>query len=156
MQNSNLQPQTKELFQKLDQSTKTNKDSLAASQKLLEKIKKNNEENLQVLNQTTVVQNDKQAIKELFDSYFKEVEPAVRTLIENNFVESEFDNSLKQVFELLELKLSQQNYLTNKLHIKLQHRDVNDLQSLLEQAASSNEKLCSIEEFLERQIRPYD
>jgi uncharacterized protein YdgA (DUF945 family) len=60
------------------------------------------------------------------------------------------------VFELLELKLSQQNYLANKLHIKLEHRDVNDLQTLLEQAASSNEKLCSIEEFLERQIRPYD
>jgi hypothetical protein len=55
MQNSNLQPQTKELFVKLDQSTKTNKDSLAASQELLEQIKKNNEENLQVLNQTTVV-----------------------------------------------------------------------------------------------------
>jgi hypothetical protein len=55
MQNSNLQPQTKELFQKLDQSTKTNKDSLAESQKLLEQIKKNNEENLQVLNQTTAV-----------------------------------------------------------------------------------------------------
>ncbi len=59
MQNSNLQPQTKELFQKLDQSTKTNKDSLAESQKLLEQIKKNNEENLQVLNQTTAVQYDK-------------------------------------------------------------------------------------------------
>ena len=55
MQNSNLQPQTKELFQKLDQSTKTNKDSLAASQELLKQIKKNNEENTQVLNQTTAV-----------------------------------------------------------------------------------------------------
>ena len=59
MQNSNLQPQTKELFQKLDQSTKTNKDSLAESQELLKQIKKNNEENLQVLNQTTAVQYDK-------------------------------------------------------------------------------------------------
>ena len=59
MQNSNLQPQTKELFQKLDQSTKTNKDSLAESQELLKQIKENNEENLQVLNQTTAVQYDK-------------------------------------------------------------------------------------------------
>ncbi len=59
MLNSNLQPQTKELFQKLDQSTKTNKDSLAESQELLEQIKKNNEENTQVLNQTTAVQYDK-------------------------------------------------------------------------------------------------
>ena len=59
MQNSNLQPQTKELFQKLNQSTKTNKDSLAESQELLKQIKENNEENLQVLNQTTAVQYDK-------------------------------------------------------------------------------------------------
>jgi hypothetical protein len=42
------------------------------------------------------------------------VEPAVRTLIENNFMGSEFDYSLKQVLELLELKLSEQHYLTNK------------------------------------------
>jgi hypothetical protein len=55
MQNSNLQPQTKELFLKLDQSTKTNKASLAESQKLLEQIKQKNVENTQVLDQTTVV-----------------------------------------------------------------------------------------------------
>ncbi len=55
---SNLQ-QTKEMFKKLDQSTKTNKASLAASQELLKQIKKNNVENLQVLNQTTAVQYDK-------------------------------------------------------------------------------------------------
>jgi hypothetical protein len=51
---SNMQ-QTKEMFKKLDESTKTNKASLAESQKLLKQIKKNNEENLQVLNQTTAV-----------------------------------------------------------------------------------------------------
>ena len=55
---SNMQ-QTKEMFKKLDESTKTNKASLAESQKLLKQIKKNNEENLQVLNQTTAVQYDK-------------------------------------------------------------------------------------------------
>ncbi len=55
MQNSKLQPQTKELFQKLDQSTKTNKASLAESQKLLEQIKQKNKDNLQMLDQTTAV-----------------------------------------------------------------------------------------------------
>ena len=71
-------------------------------------------------------------------------------------MEAEIDNSLKQVLALIESKISQQNYLTNKLHIKLEHLDVNDLQSLLKQASSGNEKLCSIEEFLERRIKPCD
>jgi|LauGreDrversion4_2_1035121.scaffolds.fasta_scaffold2477027_1 hypothetical protein len=55
---SNLQ-QTKEMFLKLAQSTKTNKDSLAASQELLKQIKQKNVENTQELNQTTAVQYDK-------------------------------------------------------------------------------------------------
>ena len=59
MQNSKLQQETHQLFQKLDQSTKTNKASLAVSQELLKQIKENNEENLQMLNQTTAVQYDK-------------------------------------------------------------------------------------------------
>lgn len=84
------------------------------------------------------------------------MEPAVSTLTKNNFVGSEFDKSLSQVLEQLELKLGQQNYLTNKLHRILQHRGANDLQALFKIAASVNDKLCSVEEFLERQIRPYD
>ena len=52
---SNLQQQTKEMFKKLDESTKTNKAALAESQKLLEQIKQKNVENTQVLNQTTAV-----------------------------------------------------------------------------------------------------
>ena len=55
---SNLQ-QTKEMFLKLAQSTKTNKDSLAASQELLKQIKQKNVENTQELNQTTAVQYDR-------------------------------------------------------------------------------------------------
>ena len=84
------------------------------------------------------------------------MEPAVRTLIENNFIGSEFDKSLNQVLELLEIKLSEQHYLANKQHLNLQHRGANDLETLFKFAANGNDKLCSIEEFLERQIRPYD
>ena len=69
---------------------------------------------------------------------------------------SEFDKSLNQVLELLEIKLGEQHYLTNKQHLNLQHRGANDLETLLKFAANGNDKLCSIEEFLERQIRPYD